>query len=587
MKILKYPLDFATILKKRKSIKKELQAKDGLIDKRIAVVGGSTLTLAVDMLEIFLLESGIRPQFFVGQYNNYFEEILFSEDLLTFNPEIIYIHTNNKNIKNYPPVNSSSAESTALLKEQTEKINAIVTRANAAFNCPVIINNYELLPYRLLGNQDGIVGDNAFIGRVNSAINEIVAQNENIYLNDINYLSALYGLENWHDSSFYYMYKYAVSAEGLILIADNLSKIIKALFGKNKKAIAVDLDNTLWGGVIGDDGISNIELSIESPTGYAHHDFAAYLKKLSSLGIPLCVVSKNEHENAISGLSHPDSLLNINDFLYIYANWDNKDRNIREIAAKMNIMPDSFVFLDDNPAERQIVFDSIPGIAVPDFREVESFITALDRGGYFETVSLSDDDIARNDMYKANIAREQSQTDFADYSAYLKSLDMTATISPFDDISLERITQLINKTNQFNTTNLRLSKEQISSMQNDSSYTTLYARLTDKFGDNGIVSAIICKSTGDITTVDLWVMSCRVFKRELEYAIFDKLVCLLNQKGIKEINAYYIPTKKNGYIKNLYNGLSFAEVASDDDKISYKLNISEYCNKNTNIEVVK
>ncbi len=586
MEILKYPLDYSTILKKKKSIKRELIRKNGLIKKRIAVVGGSTLTLVVDMLEIFLLENGIEPIFFVGEFNNYFEEILFSDELKNFSPDIIYAHTTIKNISSFPSFTSSADEVNSLIKLETDKINAISSRALDAFGCPVIINNYELLPYRLLGNKDGIIGNNAFIGKLNNTVNDIIKDSENLYLNDINYLSALHGLDSWHDNSFYYMYKYAASAESIVLIADNIAKIVKALFGKNKKAIAVDLDNTLWGGVIGDDGVENIKLSIENPTGYAHRDFALYLKKLTQLGIPLCIVSKNEMENALSGLSHPDSILTKDDFLYIHANWENKDINILDIAKKMNIASDSFVFLDDNPAERQIVSDNISDIAVPNLFEVENFIKAIDRGGYFETISLSADDISRNSMYKENLAREESENSFTDYSSYLQSLDMKATISPFDDISLDRITQLINKTNQFNTTNLRLTKEQVAKMQNDTSCKTLFARLSDKFGDNGIVSAIICNTNRNIATIDLWVMSCRVFKRELEYAILDKLIRELQQNGITEVFADYLKTSKNGYIKNLYSDLGFKLIENTPNKHSYKLEIDSYDFKNSNIEVV-
>ncbi len=586
MKILCHPFDFPIILKKKKSIKKELIQKDGLIKKRIAVVGGSTLTLAVDMLEVFLLNQGIEPLFFVGEYNGYFEELLFSDELVAFSPEIIYIHTNNKNISQYPEINANTDEFESLALAETSKLTSIIKRVDETFKCPLIINNYELLPYRLLGNSDSIYGQNAYINRLNSKVHDIVSRGKSTYLNDINYLSALYGLDNWHDSSFYYMYKYAMSAEAIVLLADNIAKIVKAIFGKNKKAIAVDLDNTLWGGVVGDDGVEGIELSIESPTGYAHRDFSLYLKKLSKLGIPLCIVSKNEHDNAIAGLNHPDSTLSPDDFLYIHANWENKDRNIKEIASKMNILPDSFVFLDDNPAERQIVADNISGIAVPTLQGAENFITAIDRGGYFETVALSADDMARNDMYKANLKREQAENSFSDYSSYLKSLEMKATISPFDNISLDRTTQLINKTNQFNTTGLRLSKDNVADIMNDESYLSLYARLQDKFGDNGIVSSIIVKTEGDKATINLWIMSCRVFKRELEYAIFDIVIDDLIARNIKEIYAKYIPTAKNGYIKNLYTELGFETVESCEDYTLYRLDVDEYIKKNKNIEVM-
>ena len=366
------------------------------------------------------------------------------------------------------------------------------------------------------------------------------------------------------------MYKYAMSMQAIPEFSYNLSHMIKAVFGKNKKAFVLDLDNTLWGGIVGDDGAENLELGQETPMGQVYQEFQSYIKAHKDLGIILNVNSKNEEENAIAGLNHPDGILKPEDFIVIKANWEPKSQNMAEIASTLNIGKDALVFVDDNPREREIVRVQVPEVAVPEITQGEElapdkFIKILDKNGYFEVISLSEDDKKRNEMYKANALRKSQEESFGDYREFLKSLEMKAVIAGFDPVHFSRIAQLTNKSNQFNLTTRRFTQAEIEKIAEDPAYITLYGKLTDKFGDNGVVSLVIGRIEGNILHVELWLMSCRVLKRDMEFAMMDALVEAGEEKGISKIMGYYYPTPKNAMVKNFYEIQGFTRVEEDKE----------------------
>ena len=287
------------------------------------------------------------------------------------------------------------------------------------FHCPIIqiTLNAALPPARSRDAWD-IHGRTNFLTRLNEAFYAYARENESFYIHDLNFVSADYGLKEWSNPLFWNMYKYAMCFEAIPSFAFSVSHIIKSIFGKNKKALALDLDNTLWGGVVGDDGVDGIEIGQETGVSQSYYEFQTYVKQLKSLGIVLTVCSKNDHENAIAGLNHPEGALRPDDFVIIKANWENKDRNIAETAAELNILPDSIVFADDNPAEREIVRTQIKGAAVPDMDGVENYITTIDRSGFFEVTTFSEDDLKRNEMYKKNALRAAEMASFGDYNDY-------------------------------------------------------------------------------------------------------------------------------------------------------------------------
>ena len=418
-----------------------------------------------------------------------------------------------------------------------------------------------------MGNREGsaLEGRVHFVRQLNQQLASLVQASSNLYLNDLAYLQALHGMDRFSSQTAWYAYKYAVSIDCIPYLCQSIANITKSLFGKNKKALALDLDNTLWGGIVGDDGPEGIVLGSESPAGMAYSEFQSYLKELSSLGVLLNVCSKNQEEAALSGLARADSVLTREDFICFKANWEPKSHNVAAMAKELNILPESIVFVDDNPAEREIVRQELPGVAVPEMTCPEEYIAVLDRSGYFEVTTLSADDAKRSAMYRQNLERSQLEQSFGDYNDYLKSLDMHCQIGRFDAPHAERITQLINKTNQFNLTTRRYTAAEISALMENPDYLTLYGRLTDRFGDNGLVTAIIGHREGKVLDLELWIMSCRTFKRRLEHAMFDQLVAQAKAMGIETIIGHYYPTAKNLLVRDFYATIGFEQIAQDDE----------------------
>lgn len=569
MKELEFPFDSEYIIKKRKSLRRKLLA-DGSsrIKKKIAVFGGSTTNDIVVYLDLFLLNYGIEAEFYQSEYAQYWQDAMFpSEELLNFAPDIVFIHTTNRNINTYPTTADSRDQVSELLKAEYGRFEQMWQKIAETYHCPIIQNNFEMPFYRLMGNKDcsDYRGRSNFVTRLNEKFYEYADKTEGLYINDINFISASYGLQKWSDPSYWNMYKYAMCIEAIPEFSFNLANIIKSVFGKNKKVLALDLDNTLWGGVVGDDGVDGIQIGQETGVAQSYYEFQSYVRSLKSLGVILTVCSKNDHENAVAGLNHPEGALRPDDFIIIKANWENKDRNIIETANELNVLPDSVVFADDNPAEREIVRAQVAGAAVPEMDSVENYIINLDRNGYFEVTNFSADDLKRNEMYKANVQRAAQQASFADYGEYLLSLDMNAVIDDFTPVYLQRITQLTNKSNQFNLTTKRYTLSEMEEVFHSGDYIRLYGKLTDKFGDNGVVSVVIGHKNGEVLDIDLWLMSCRVLKRDMELAMLDRLVERSREQGIKTIRGYYYPTAKNKMVKELYSRFGFDKISEDEN----------------------
>ena len=379
-----------------------------------------------------------------------------------------------------------------------------------------------------------------------------------------------------------------MSLEAIPYLAFNVANIIKSLLGKNKKGFVLDLDNTLWGGVIGDDGVDNIELGPEEAVGQAYLEFQQYLKEHKQLGLILNVDSKNEEENALAGLNHPDGVLKSEDMIIIKANWEPKDRNFAEIAKELALLPESLVFIDDNPAERHIVSEQLPGVSAPEIGSVQDYIKTIDRSGFFEATILSADDAKRNQMYKENAERAQLEAKFENYTDYLLSLDMKATIKPFEPVLMARIAQLTNKSNQFNLTTKRYTQEEIESIAKNPEYIDLYGRLEDRFGDNGVVSVVIGHQEKDLVNIELWLMSCRVLKRDMEFAMMDEFISICKERGVRTVIGYYYPTAKNAMVKDFYALHGFNKTAEDaEGNTVWKILVADYEPKNKVIKVKK
>lgn len=590
-KLLNYPFDAGAILKKRKAIRRKLlENNSDFSEVKIAILGGSTTNDIKDILELFLLNQGFKPSFYESAFGQYWQDAMFeNKELILFQPDIIFVHTSNRNIEKYPALKNSEEEISALLDHQYKYFEVMWDKLATTFNCPIIQNNFEMPFYRLLGNTDvsDIHGHTNYVTCLNSKLYKYAQSHKNFYINDINYLSADYGLKEWLNPFYWHMYKYSLCVPAIPYLSFSVSNIIKSLYGKNKKALVLDLDNTLWSGVIGDDGIDGIEIGHETPLGEIYSEFQGYLKSLKELGIMLNVNSKNDYEYAMAGLNHIEGILNADEFIVIKANWENKDTNISQIANELNLSSDSIVFIDDNPAERDLIKNQLPNISVPDLGSVENYIEVIDRSGFFEVTNFSDDDIKRNEMYKENIQRTKYQQNFKNYDKYLKSLEMIAVIKEFENIYLPRIVQLINKTNQFNLTTKRYTENEMEAILHNDNYIKLYGKLKDKFGDNGIVTVVIGKKSESTLDIILWLMSCRVLKRGMEYAMLDELVEKAKECNINKLRGHYYSTTKNPMVKDFYGKLGFQKInEKDNGDTAWELDITSYNNKNSIIKVV-
>ncbi len=403
------------------------------------------------------------------------------------------------------------------------------------------------------------------------------AANSGVTIFDLDYISSFFGKHEWHDNRYWYHSKHAFSLDATGLVAFEYARLIGAVKGVSKKCIVLDLDNTLWGGVIADDGIEGILLG-DTVNGEAFVDFQKYLLALKNRVVILTVCSKNEENNAKKPfLKHPDMVLKLDDISVFIANWNDKASNIREIAEILNIGLDSLVFIDDNPAERALVNSFLPMVVAPDLPEDPTeYIRTLDTGHFFETISFSDEDRSRSEYYRNNTSRKTLEKKFSNLSDFLTNLKMVGRAGNFDSFNLPRIVQLINKSNPFNLTTIRYSENDIISFMNDKNYFGRYYYLNDVFGENGLISVVILeKQPDDILYIDTWVMSCRVLSRGMEEFIADDITAIAQDLGCTTIRGKYVPTKKNNLVKELYKRLNYNLILENDGTTEWELNVAD------------
>ncbi len=583
-RVFTYPYDKDLLMRKQKSIRRELLARPDVdyIDKRIAVLCGSTVDDIKNILELFLLDVGIRPRFYQSEYNKFYEDAVFGNaELDEFQPDIIIVFTSMVNIIERPALGDGYDEVKEKLRMEMGRFTRIWEELTKRFPAAVIIQNNMDLSYETgLGSLDAAehYGLTRFIESLNRDFADYAVSHENFFLHDLHGLAARIGLLKWHDRFQYYAYKLAMSYDVIPEVSLGLAKIIKGLLGKNKKCLVLDLDNTLWGGIIGDDGMEHIEIGHETPTAEAYTAFQEYVLKLKERGVILAVCSKNEEDIAKSGFNHPDSVLHVEDFVSFHANWKPKNINLRIIAEEINIGTDSLVFIDDNPAERQLVRDTMPEVAVPEVDPVDvfSYIRAIEGAGFFEPVTISEDDRKRNESYRGNIQRRSLEESMQTYDDFLQSLEMEAEIDDFRSVYYDRIAQLTNKSNQFNLTTRRYTRADIEQMANDQHYITLYGRLRDKFGDNGLISVVIGEKIDDSLHIRLWLMSCRVLKRGMEQMMLDALAARAAADGCKELIGYYYKTAKNKMVSDLYAVFGFEKIMQSGDDTVWRLDLAGY-----------
>jgi FkbH-like protein len=404
------------------------------------------------------------------------------------------------------------------------------------------------------------------IDNINGELAEFVLASGDVLL-DVGGLAETVGLADWHNPQLWNMAKFAFSDELIPLYADHLARAIAAIRGKSRKALILDLDNTIWGGVIGDDGLEGINVAQGDARGEAYLAVQQLAINLRQRGIVLAVSSKNTDEVARAPFErHPEMLLKLDHIAVFQANWSDKATNIQAIAEELSLGLDAMVFLDDNPVERGLVRKLLPQVAVPELPEDPAFYArTLAAAGYFEAVAFTAEDLSRVAFYQDNAKRANLEKQVGDVDAYLASLDMTITFQPFDATGRARIVQLINKSNQYNLTTRRYTDSEICAAENDPDVFTLQVRLADIFGDSGMISVVICRiAEPGVWDVDTWLMSCRVLGRKVENMVLREILEHARAVGVHKLGGSFCPTDRNNLVVDHYAKLGFTKVAEEE-----------------------
>lgn len=527
---------------------------------RLALLGSSTLKHLVPGIRIAGLRRGLCVEVFEGDYGLYWQELLDpSSRLYQFAPEFICFAFDASHL-----LEISGGEVSVAL----ERMRTCWKVSSGAFGCSVIQQTALPVYPDLLGNNEHRLLDSPgqFIERLNQELGS-AADAASAHLLAVHRYASRDGLSQWHDPSLWLRARQDVHPRASVLYGDLLVRLIAAQRGRSAKCLVLDLDNTLWGGVVGDDGLNGILLGQGDPVGEAFLTFQRYVLDLKKRGIILAVCSKNDDKTARAPFrSRSEMLLKEEDIACFVANWNDKASNLREIASTLNIGTDALVFVDDNPFERNFVRKVIPEVIVPELPvDPALYVDCVAGAGYFEGLSLTADDRQRAEQYKANIEREALRTTTSDLSGYLRSLDMELLWGRFDESGMSRVVQLLNKTNQFNLTTKRYSEADARDLLADDRVLTWQIRLRDRFGDNGVVSLLIARgnATGGLE-VDTWLMSCRVLGRQVEEAALNLLVSDARRLGYRRVIGEYRPTAKNAMVKDMYRRFGFALLGMDE-----------------------
>ncbi len=569
--------------------------KEALVSEKIAVLSSVTTHHFVSILRLFLYQCGIAPIFYEGEYDGIAMELMNPDSqVFSFKPDVLLLFTYHTDVKDYPLLFSTEEEIRQWVTQKVQHYQGLWNLANGIEGCHIFQTLFVVPIYRQLGNLE--VNYPFSASNCLRLLNLELIRQKPPYVTfiDMDYLASVFGKYKWFSDTNYYMSKQGFSFDAAGLVCYTLTRLFASHIGRMKKCLVLDLDNTLWGGVVGDDGLHGININPSDAVGEAYLAFQKYLKRLKERGVILAVCSKNEEDIAkLVFIEHPDMILHLDDIACFLANWDDKTVNLRKIAELLNIGIDSIVFFDDNPAEREIVKQFLPEVEVIDVPEDPAlFVRALEIAACFEWVQLSHEDVVRSDSYVIDRKRSELQVSCIDYDAYLQSLKMKGKVGLVGLNETVRFTQLINKTNQFNLRTRRYSEATVEQMRNDNNkWAPVYLSLSDKFGNYGLMSSIVVQKIGNITFIDTWVMSCRVLKRGLENLAFNTICGIAIKWDCEWIVGEYLPTKKNRMVGTLLAKMGFEECPADwfqpsePGGITYRLKVSEFKNRSHFIEI--
>jgi FkbH-like protein len=536
---------------------------------KLAVLGSSTLGHLLPAVRVGALRRGLWVYTHEGDYGQYFQELGDPASTLhAFKPDVVLLAFDAAHLLRGATAGAEAAQADALLEATLAQLRECWRRAREAFRCQVIQQTVMPVFPALLGNNEHRLPGSPrhLVARLNAAL-RTEADAASVDLLALDDRVAQDGLTAWHNPVLWHRAKQEVTPAAAPIYGELLAGLLAAGQGRSRKCLVLDLDNTLWGGVIGDDGLEGIVLGQGSALGEAFLAVQNYAREQSRRGVILAVCSKNDEANALAPFEqHPEMVLKRHDIACFVANWQDKASNIRLIARQLNIGLDSLVFLDDNPFERNLVRGELPMVAVPEVPEDPALMPAcLADAGYFEGLAITEEDRTRVGQYQANLAREALASEAADLPTYLRGLSMRLVVRPFDRIGLSRTVQLINKTNQFNLTTRRYTEDEVLAVMSDPRTFGLQLRLLDRFGDNGIIAIVIGRLTSeDEALVDTWLMSCRVLGRGVEETTLRLVAAAAKRLGATRLVGEYRPTSKNGMVREHYRKLGFSRLRHDE-----------------------
>lgn len=548
----------------------------GLPGFRLGIASNATMDIAADLVPAAALRHRVAVEVVVAAFGQVIQHAFDPKSVLnTAQCDGVLLALDYRAFQLSEPRLEDGAE---FVDQQAEQLTAIVRAFRRHSGTLVILQTLAQPPEPLFGSFDQRVAGTVrwMISRMNEAIWRI-AGDEGLSVLDVAALAEQVGTQVWFDPSEWFAYKMPFSGTCGAIYAEWLARLIGAIRGNARKCLVLDLDNTCWGGVIGDDGVDGIRIGEGSSLGEAHLAVQRLALQLRERGIILAIASKNDDAVARGPFRELDHMLLREEHIAAFqANWIDKPANLKAIARTLNIGTDALVMLDDNPAERAMIRAALPEVAVPELpSDPAQFTRLLSAAGYFEAIGFSQDDRIRAQSYAAQAQRAEVRASTESLEDYLQSLEMVIGMRPFDSLNRARITQLINKTNQFNLTTRRHSEAQVEAFEGDPACQTLQVRLRDRFGDMGIIGAVIARQSGDILDVETWVMSCRVLGRQVEEAMLAQLVAQAREIGVRRITARYIPTAKNGMVRDLFDrlGLGLEAETADGERV-YGLDVA-------------
>ena len=576
-------------MKNLSQLKRNLKSDlTGFPSFKMAVVGDTATQLLCTAIRGMGVERGYNIELFEAEYNQVERQLLDpTSDLYQFNADFIIIFQSTHKLGEYHSM--LSTEQQVSLADERISFLASVCKNPALAGKKIIYFNYPEIGDTVFGSYANKV-DSSFtfqVRKLNYELMHLSKQCQNLFICDIAELQNKFGRDQIFASNFYTNTEMVLSLNALPYVASRVMDIVCAVKGQFKKCLILDLDNTVWGGVIGDDGLEGIQLGHGLGIGKAFTEFQMWIKKLKQRGIIICVASKNNEETAKEPFEkHPDMVLKLDDIAVFQANWETKVDNIRTIQQILNIGFDSMVFLDDNPFERNMVRENIPGITMPELPEnPEDYLEYLYSLNLFETASYSNLDKDRTKQYQVEAKRVSLSKTFTSEADFLKSLNMVSTVSGFTKFNTPRVAQLSQRSNQFNLRTVRYTDADIEALANNPDVIDLSFTLEDKFGDNGLIAVVIMKPLDKETLfVDTWFMSCRVLKRGMENFTLNMMVEKAKAFGYKKIIGEYLPTPKNKMVETHYPNLGFEKV-EDVKTAQYTLDVDSYIPKENYIEL--